>query len=279
MAKLRNIVLILILAQFWICALSAEEIPVPEDTLKEFGEASKKVLDSNEIKLLVWNLKKGKKPQFREGYLDQCASKDLLILQEAYLSDSSVDVYQSLNGVFSSMAISFFDNSGIGTGVMTGSSARPTSIVYQRSEDTEGDGRLTPKIVLLSKFAFKNKSKELLVVNIHGLNIVRNGAQRRQLDEAMKEVNQHDGPVIFAGDFNSWGPFRPRNLIKYMAGHGLKEVTYPSNEGRTEGIGVGGFLDHIFVRDLQVVRSRVRSDWPKNQASDHTALEAVLSYR
>jgi endonuclease/exonuclease/phosphatase (EEP) superfamily protein YafD len=112
---------------------------------------------------------------------------------------------------------------------------------------------------------------ELLVANIHAINIRGEGAFRGQLSQLLKSLNEHSGPVLFAGDFNTWSDDRMDQLRRMTERAGLVPVEF--GEGRKSFM--GNVLDHVFVRELQVVASRVRLDI---ESSDHSAMQMELRF-
>ena len=198
-------------------------IPEDDETIVRMGEASQESLNPKNISVLVWNTEKAKNRRYNSGFKKLAKHKDILILQEAYGSKKAQDSYRDREGFVFEFAISFFDKSNVPTGVGTASRVDSVNVDFQRSVGREARVT-TPKIILFSEYPMAGKDKPLLVVNIHALNVVQDSVQRRQLADALDKINQFEGPVIFAGDFNTWGPNRAPHLLKTMKSNGFKEV-------------------------------------------------------
>ena len=96
-------------------------------------------------------------------------------------------------------------------------------------------GVSAPKISLVTEYPLPN-GENLLAVNVHLLNFERWSLKKitHQLEDLKAIMAAHSGPVIMAGDFNTWNQKRLA-LVKNIADDvQLKEVTdFP--EGRKTG--------------------------------------------
>jgi endonuclease/exonuclease/phosphatase (EEP) superfamily protein YafD len=89
---------------------------------------------------------------------------------------------------------------------------------------------------------------ELLhVANIHSLNFVTNAMWKKQIDYFI-EYLPLSGPLIFAGDFNTWNPWRFNYLEEKLKKHHLHYANYDHN--------IIMRLDHIFTRDIAVLETK-----------------------
>ncbi len=144
-----------------------------------------------------------------------------------------------------------------------------------------------PKVSLATKHAVAG-GKPLLVINTHALNFEAGWpiGLRWQFAAIGRSIAAHDGPVIFAGDFNTWSPRRLRLLSAVTDAHGLREITTfsggPRKTGalraawlhRLAGIDPGLPLDRVFLRGLQVDDATVLH----SDASDHAPLVLQLRF-
>ena len=81
----------------------------------------------------------------------------------------------------------------------------------------------------------------------------------------------HDGPVILAGDFNTWTEEKTLSLKQMVRRLGLSEVSF----SKDERIRVfGNALDWVFVKDLSVEFSIVHGSV---NGSDHKPMEVAFS--
>ncbi|MGL9734617.1 MAG: endonuclease/exonuclease/phosphatase family protein, partial [Symbiopectobacterium sp.] len=78
-------------------------------------------------------------------------------------------------------------------------------------------------------------------------------------------VKCHAGPVIMAGDFNTWSRQRIDALYQFASEIALREVRFIDDQRRRT---FGRPLDFVFYRGLHVMQSSVLV----TQASDHNPL-------
>ena len=93
----------------------------------------------------------------------------------------------------------------------------------------------TPKVSLITEFPLPN-GKSLLTVNVHLLNFERWGDMKisDQLEDLRSLLTNHHGPIIVAGDFNTWNEKRLRLVEGLARDLKLTEVMdFPT--GRTTG--------------------------------------------
>ncbi len=170
-------------------------------------------------------------------------------------------------------------------GVVTLSTIEPTRTYRVRSQERELYV-LTPKAALLSMFAVED-GRELCVVNLHGLNFDPTGGQlARQLDGLRERVEGFQGPLIVAGDFNTWNEPRMEAVESLRRSLGLIEVKPDYPGGKTGDVPPGlmskalGFnpemhLDRIFVRGFRPIQVSWMMEY---RASDHVPILARLEW-
>ena len=170
------------------------------------------------------------------------------------------------------------------TGVLTLSQVAPT-----RSEVMQTRWRefflATPKVALATEYPLSNGAR-LLAVNVHCLNFERWGTLklRAQLTALKVLVAKHTGPVLLAGDFNTWNQRRLR-LVKDLARElQLVEVgEFPGNLKTGDrqsavlnwllGIDRTLPLDRIYYRGLSPLSATVLPF----TSSDHRALQVTFA--
>ncbi|OUR96361.1 hypothetical protein A9Q84_08375 [Halobacteriovorax marinus] len=249
-------------------------IYVPKDSqvLKHFGQTKLNEIDGDEINLFVWNIYKAEYVQWFEQYESQLDKFDLFLIQEMLTKPELIDIFSSNDSISYETATSFvFKKSGFHTGIATGSKVKTSWKRYLRSKKREPIVG-TPKLTLFTKYPIKNSERELMVVNIHAINFVPSFSLYSQLNDAAKIIKDHDGPAIFAGDFNTWTLEKQVFLRKITQKLGFKEVLF-KNDTRKRML--GWILDFIFVRDLEVIDSKVHDEL---DGSDHKAISAKLRY-
>jgi endonuclease/exonuclease/phosphatase (EEP) superfamily protein YafD len=154
---------------------------------------------------------------------------------------------------------------------MIGSFAAPQEVVVRHSPDVEPFVS-TPKSTTFAKYAVANKDEELLVVSVHIINFETTGAFKRHLDQIKGVISQHSGPVLLAGDFNTWNASR-KNYLDFVAKNlNLKEAEYINGNARLSF--KGHFLDHVYSRGLNLGKVEVK---PESQGSDHRPLLVEFS--
>ncbi len=248
-------------------------LPSPQEEVQEFGQDSVAELDPNQIRVLVWNQYKGKKNKWRREYERFSRNQDVMLLQEAMVDGDMDKIFRSSRSHRSIMATSFiYRRKNRATGVLTNSSVAPTSIFAQTSRGVEIVGS-TPKMILFNTYPVRGKSEELLTVNIHALNSVTWQTLAVQILDALKVINEHRGPVIFGGDFNTWSKNKMDYVLRAMARAGLEEVRFAFEERKMKVFGRP--LDHVFVRGVTVRDARVE----KTNGADHQPLLLTLRVR
>lgn len=168
---------------------------------------------------------------------------------------------------------------------MTLSSVEPMSAHRIRSAERELLV-LTPKAALVSLYRVKGGG-ELCLVNLHGLNFDPTGAQlARQLEALRVRVASFRGPLIVAGDFNTWNQARMDAVEALSHGLDLEEVRPDYPGGKTGDVPAGmvsraiGFspqmhLDRIFVRGFRPIQVSWMMEY---EASDHVPILARLEW-
>lgn len=219
-------------------------------------------LDPREFSILSWNAHRGSHARWNRDLISFGRSADIILLQEAALEtvlDTQVDITAN-----QWLMASAFNLDGREIGVM--SAARVMPLDYCMTRQPEPLIRV-PKIGLAAAYPLTGVDLQLLVVNIHLVNFTINTAAVRQQIETLEElVRGHDGPVIVAGDFNTWSVKRKSMVKKKMSELGMAEVAFdPDNR-------VSFFnhtVDGVYFRGLEVVRSFSH----KVDSSDHNPLE------
>jgi endonuclease/exonuclease/phosphatase (EEP) superfamily protein YafD len=218
----------------------------------------------------VWNIYKCKKSAFFQEFSDLSEGKDIVLLQEMVLEESFKDYFFMDNRFNYQMAISFrMPFSDVPTGVATGSRAKPFNIIPLKSEVTEPIS-FTPKTALITQYQIGGaKPQVLTIVNIHAINFVTNNSFTKHLKQVLNQVKLITGPMIFAGDFNTWTDDKEASMYQIMKELNMTEVKFAVDKRITFN---GHFLDHIFYRGLKLIESSARSD--SYQGSDHHPMVA-----
>ncbi|ASK77803.1 hypothetical protein CF386_01275 [Paraphotobacterium marinum] len=216
----------------------------------------------NIINISVWNIYKQQKPNWKMELDRLMAKSELILLQEAKLTNNFNEYLQSKN-LSITMARAFEFNKKI-AGVMTLSkkNASKEDVFLSREPWIH-----LPKSALISCFPLSNGTT-IVVINIHAINFtLGTHLFEQQLNNIFSVVKSHQGPMIFAGDFNTWSTIRQKVVNKFL--HELKLKSLDLNIDRRKKV-FGQYLDHIYYRDLEPIQSTSE----KSNASDHNPIYA-----
>ena len=248
---------------------------VPEHlSHSSWGDAKEMALDPKSIKCLVWNIKKTEMSGWQLEYMLYGFDKNLHLLQEAFRNNKFNSTLDLFGNIRWDMATSFVyrKQNGTPTGTLIGSTADAVEAWSTHSPDNELIVK-TPKANIFTKYRLKNSEKILLVVSIHGINITRFSSFKRHMDQVKDEILSHDGPVLYAGDFNTRTKTRTRYIKKQMDELNFKEVKFINGEARMTWPLSKNYLDLAFVRGLEVSHAEVIKD---SSGSDHKPMVMTL---
>ncbi len=222
-------------------------------------------LDGERLRVLTWNVHRTGDPGWREDFQRLAAGHDLVALQEAYLTDN---LYRALmeQRYHWRLSASFrlFD---VDAGVLTAARAPAERACSLRHAEP-----LTriPKSELTTTYRLTGVREPLLMANLHGLNFtLGTTAFREQLEAVAALLANHPGPVILAGDFNTWSTARRAVLDSVAAGLGLAAVPLADDQ-RTRFLGEP--VDGMYYRGLEVLEAAA---YPVT-SSDHNPVSVTF---
>jgi endonuclease/exonuclease/phosphatase (EEP) superfamily protein YafD len=129
-----------------------------------------------------------------------------------------------------------------------------------------------PKAALITRYRIKGRDDTLAVVNVHAINFTfGTGEYGAQLEAAAEALRDHRGPIIFAGDFNTWNDERSAVVRSIAHKLSLSPVNLAVDE-RTRFMGEHIF-DWIYSRGLELLAA---SAW-RVTSSDHNPV--IASFR
>jgi endonuclease/exonuclease/phosphatase (EEP) superfamily protein YafD len=237
--------------------------PLPcsgEPTTANGGPAARP-LPGPDFRVLSWNLHKNEDPGWEADLTRFAAASDLLLIQESALTAGLQRVLRDAS--YDWLLASSFMLNDCATGVLSAARVRPTSACIQRS--IEPLLRL-PKAAVITRYEVTGGGQTLAVANVHSINFTLGlDTYRAQLEAIARELAEHRGPVIVAGDLNTWSSARLAVVDDVMQHLGLVAVP-AAIDGRSRFL--GHQVDHVFVRDLEVVHAEM----PKVLSSDHNPL-------
>lgn len=239
------------------------DIHLPYDTQKTGKTLPALAPDS--IAILDWNTYKGRRQNWDASFMQLSRDKDIIFLQEASLNEKlqqmlfNKDLSWSLN--------SAFKLKGVETGVLVASTVEPVeSCGLRQREPIIG----VPKTILISRYLISGSTRQLLVANIHGINISFGlGAYKEQLDALQDILKMHDGPIILAGDFNNWSDKRTAIMNDLAKNLSLQSLTF-NDDVRTTFF--GDPVDQIFYRGLEPISRAVH----QVVSSDHNPISVTF---
>ncbi|CAM2753532.1 endonuclease/exonuclease/phosphatase family protein [Vibrio mytili] len=224
-------------------------------------------LDKNgEINVLIWNIYKQNKQNWQRALTALSSDRQLLLLQEASMTDRFKQWL--VDGHWMSNQVSAFKALGSGAGVISIAQALPIKACAYTSREP---WLRLPKSALYSQYRLSNGDL-LAVINVHAINFTLGTEEYlSQLTTLEVLLNQHEGPVLFAGDFNSWSEERIAAMKLALQEAELKEANFVPDH-RTQFV-TGQPLDHVFYRGLVLKNAKA----PQSDASDHNPLLVSFS--
>lgn len=245
-------------------------VPAKDKVLLQIGEAKPGLSPlQSPFSVFVWNVYKGQRARlFEQDFRALGGGKDFILLQEAVVDHRMPQIWKDdFSNYQWSLAQSFHYKKDLSsTGVAIGARIRPETVDFIRAKVREMFW-LTPKLTLFSEYAFENT--KVLMVCTHMLNFVTLRAFTNSLYEVAEKISSFDGPVVLAGDFNTWN-FKRYMVMKSILRDLKLEHVELDNDGRLLK------LDHVFVRGFSILDAKVLHSVV---SSDHYPLEIKLKLR
>ena len=241
-------------------------IPDHEEVLVRIGEGVKHSLPRRDLNLLVWNVFKGQRgSHFHDDFKKLTKNQDFILIQEALMDEVMPKLWKdNLQNYHWSVAQSFqYRKTSMHTGVCIGSRYTPETLQYIRAKTREL-WWLTPKISLFCEFDFSGT--KALFVCTHMLNFVTTKSFIQSMEEIAAKIASFEGPVVLAGDFNTWNVKRYLAMKEMFHNLKLEHVDFDQDWRILR-------LDHVFVRGFSVQKALVHH---AVESSDHFPLELTL---
>ena len=197
-------------------------------------------LAASRFHLITWNVHKGQDTGWQEDLERLSKQADFVLLQEA-------TQHQNLSIFSTALFVSSFSFKDLLSGVKTFTQTQP--------EWYCGGGVAEPIIQIPKVASIMNlpleKGNSLLIINVHLINFEWGiSAYQAQLEQLFSFVENHQGPIIMAGDFNAWNEERLNLVNNLIKKYGLNSVALSQDE-RVRFLGYP--LDYIFTRGVKVV--------------------------
>jgi endonuclease/exonuclease/phosphatase (EEP) superfamily protein YafD len=242
----------------------------PMESIKIMGSAPKASLGPH-FEVLVWNVFKCKRNGWHENFSSLLKNKDLVLLQEAVLN-SRFDLEFTQSTEHQWMMARSFKNlrNNIETGVKTGAAVAAQDFSFASSFHGEPITN-TKKMSLATRYPLHGQQQSLLVVNAHLINFVSLDKFISHLTIVFDAIKQHQGPVLLAGDFNTWNKQRFKHFHELASSLLLQEVNIARRPRLNH---LFKHLDHIYYRGLEVSNVVVHTDV---RSSDHFPISLSLN--
>lgn len=235
-----------------------------ESSLLQMGNARRDQLGPV-IRCLVWNVWKARHKHWFEDFKRLSGDRDLLLLQEAVSNAPSDTHFLSSNHLEWIMARSHrHPRSGIETGVKTGCVAQ--AVVTQMHGSIHSEPLVNTKKMLLQTNYALAKGDQLMVLNMHAINFVPKHKYIAQMDQLAAVLDQHSGPAILAGDFNTWSTPRYASFVDVVCSADLFEAQM---QRQCKIKHMNKHLDHVFYRGLAL---RTVESLSNIKSSDHAPI-------
>ncbi len=96
-------------------------------------------------------------------------------------------------------------------------------------------------------------ARKLRVVNAHVDPHAAVGVQLEQLEVLVSEADQHRGPTLILGDFNTLSQKKVEETRRFMESHGYS-TPFPSGTATWRGMGIRLHADWIFHREMKIAK-------------------------
>ena len=229
--------------------------------------ASNEWLDTERLRVLSWNIHKFVDAGWDIDLARYALDSDLVLLQEAVMTDEFRGLLDQAGHDW--IMAGAFSRNGVERGVLSAARVRALDGCTLRTFEPLFP---VPKSALVVRYRL-GANATVAVANLHGINFTLGLERfREQLEAVAAELARHRGPVILAGDFNTWSEERHDVLVEIAARLGLVSVLIePDGRRRT----LGRHLDHFYFRGFRLVRASA----PRVTSSDHNPILVELELR
>jgi endonuclease/exonuclease/phosphatase (EEP) superfamily protein YafD len=221
-------------------------------------------LDAAGFSLVCWNMLKGRRNGWENDFQRLVREGDVVLLQEAHLTDQMLlELHRAqLNW---SMATAFRFR-GDEAGVLTAAKIDLQEFCMRRFQEP---WLSTPKTSMLAWFPLTD-GEQVVVANVHAIAFTFDAIDFQASWRALEVILQaYAGPLIVAGDFNTWNADREAIVVNTTRRMGLKPVAFPLDR-RTRIF--GHTIDHVYFRGLVPVAAVVY----EVQTSDHNPMHVTF---
>lgn len=238
----------------------------PHESLHVYGQGSYQVPKNASFDVLVWNINKQTPLKVLASLQTLSKLPDFALYQEACLLDNNLEPFSLWDCHGWVMAKNIYvQKKKTFSGVSTGSIFERKGETIWHSQNKEAFVK-TPKAAIASLHSIENETTQMLVLNVHLLNFVNQDLFFLELLQMDSQIQNHKGPIVLAGDFNTWSIKRKNLLTNWARQHNLTEVDFKkTNRHRISKTQ----LSFVFTKHLQTIRASVLDQY---RISDHFPL-------
>lgn len=249
-----------------ISCSEAEARPSSVAAANEDGKAS--ALDPSRVTVASWNIHKQQDRGWREELGRLSEQSDVLLLQEAALTPELSTAL--VEGRYAWILASSFAFDGTDFGVMIAARIRPIFFCTERAfEPLLG----IPKSSLVARFRIAGREAALAVATVHAINFTFDlEVYRAQLEALGDTLARDTGPIVLAGDFNTWSEAREQSVQTLAHRLMLAPIAFQVDD-RSRFFGRPA--DWAYARGVEVLGARA----PRVTSSDHNPLLVTLRLR
>ncbi len=223
-------------------------------------------LPLSDLRITTWNVYKGAKAGWQGELSELGAPNSLLLMQEA------MDGTAMLSGLGPDQRWHFSPGYETQSGLSGVATTASVNAVERCTLFHREPWLRSPKASLVTRYRLQNSNETLLVANVHAINFTfGTSAYRSQLRDVVALMRGHSGPMVVAGDFNTWSKRRQRALDGVLAELGVQPVKYNAERVKRA---FGNQLDHVYYRGLELRSAEAKP----TDSSDHSLLTARFDY-
>ena len=210
------------------------------------------LFEGNSIKVLSWNIAKNNyAPSWSKDFfaIIEQYQPNIIFLQEVRLRANEREITElaQMSWAFAPNFIDTSNNtySGILIASKFGDRTSGKAVITKHYEPVIN----TPKVSLFTEYFLSDRDRSLLAVNTHLINFVGLNKFKAQLQEIELILNEYQGAIILAGDFNTWNKSRWLMLSQMADRLNLDPISFTAKDTKK----IKSFLfslplDYIFYR-------------------------------
>lgn len=202
------------------------------------------------LRLCVWNYHKCRSKTCREDFHTFALNTDIFLVQEIRVYPETEELLSS-TPLHWTVATSFLSlRKHYPTGIATGCRVKP--VISDFRDDIKEPFLGIPKMIMSSLINIEDT--QLLVINVHAINFKGIKTFRKNLQHALTLLSEYKGPLIIAGDFNTWSRRRLFEIKSMASKLKMREVKFHPDLRSTF---FGKTVDYIFYRGLKLKKAEI----------------------